>query len=80
MSTGTAAAAAGGITTVVDMPLNSYPAVVNASLLAEKQDVAKVCGLLVVLLLVVLVLEVLLLGALLLVVFLLHAMLDQCAG
>ncbi len=42
ISTGTAAAAVGGITTVTDMPLNSYPATTNTELLLEKQQLAKV--------------------------------------
>jgi allantoinase len=37
---GTRAAAAGGITTVVDMPLNSVPATITAAALATKRDAA----------------------------------------
>jgi dihydroorotase-like cyclic amidohydrolase len=43
METGTAAAAAGGSTTVVDMPLNSHPCTTNAQLLKEKMKIAEVC-------------------------------------
>jgi allantoinase len=39
--TATRAAAAGGITTVVDMPLNSVPATVNADALQQKRDAAR---------------------------------------
>ena len=39
-ATATAAAAAGGVTTIVDMPLNSIPATVTAAALAEKQAAA----------------------------------------
>lgn len=41
MSTATMAAAAGGVTTVVDMPLNSFPTTCNASLLKDKIAIAK---------------------------------------
>ncbi|EEE61915.1 probable allantoinase [Oryza sativa Japonica Group] len=40
-STGTRAAAAGGITTLVDMPLNSYPSTVSEETLKLKLDAAK---------------------------------------
>jgi allantoinase len=39
-ATATAAAAAGGVTTIVDMPLNSIPATVTVAALAEKQAAA----------------------------------------
>lgn len=39
--TGTAAAAAGGVTTVLDMPLNSTPPTINAAELAKKRSVAQ---------------------------------------
>jgi allantoinase len=39
--TGTRAAAAGGVTTIVDMPLNSIPATINAQALAAKRDAAE---------------------------------------
>lgn len=39
-ATATAAAAAGGVTTIVDMPLNSIPATVTTAALAEKQAAA----------------------------------------
>jgi dihydroorotase-like cyclic amidohydrolase len=42
ISTGTAAAAAGGSTTVVEMPLNSDPVTTTAELLKVKMEVAKV--------------------------------------
>jgi allantoinase len=42
MESGTAAAAAGGSTTVVDMPLNSHPCTTNAQLLQEKMKIAEV--------------------------------------
>ncbi len=42
IQTGTAAAAAGGITTLVDMPLNSYPVATVRSRLEEKQALVKV--------------------------------------
>ncbi len=42
ITTGTSAAAAGGITTVIDMPLNSHPCTTNVKLLREKMSVAKV--------------------------------------
>jgi len=42
ISTGTAAAAVGGITTVTDMPLNSFPATTHTSLLRDKQQLAEV--------------------------------------
>ena len=42
ISSGTAAAAAGGSTTVVDMPLNSDPVTITAELLLQKMEVAKV--------------------------------------
>src|SRR3954467_11755762 len=38
--TATRAAAAGGVTTIVDMPLNSIPATVDAEALAAKRDAA----------------------------------------
>jgi allantoinase len=38
--TGTRAAAAGGVTTVIDMPLNSIPATTTAAALARKRDCA----------------------------------------
>jgi allantoinase len=38
---GTRAAAAGGVTTILDMPLNSIPATINATALAEKTAAAK---------------------------------------
>ena len=38
MQTGSMAAAAGGVTTVVDMPLNNYPAVVNKSTFNSKLE------------------------------------------
>lgn len=41
METGTAAAAAGGSTTVVDMPLNSNPCTTTAELLKEKMKIAE---------------------------------------
>jgi allantoinase len=40
-ATATAAAAAGGITTLVDMPIDSVPATVNPDALAAKQQVAE---------------------------------------
>jgi hypothetical protein len=46
METGTAAAAAGGSTTVVDMPLNSHPCTTTAALLQQKMKIAEVCMLL----------------------------------
>jgi dihydroorotase-like cyclic amidohydrolase len=42
MDTGTAAMAAGGVTTAVDMPLNSDPCTVTAELLKQKVETAKV--------------------------------------
>lgn len=39
--TATRAAAAGGVTTLVDMPLNSIPATTNVAALAEKRDAAR---------------------------------------
>ena len=36
----TRAAAAGGVTTLIDMPLNSIPATVSVAALREKQDAA----------------------------------------
>lgn len=42
METATKAAAAGGITTVVDMPLNNEPTTVTAALVAKKIAAAKV--------------------------------------
>ncbi|MEM7101710.1 MAG: allantoinase AllB [Bacteroidota bacterium] len=39
--TGTMAAAAGGVTTIVDMPLNSSPVTTNVAALQEKLDAAK---------------------------------------
>eukprot|EP00967_Tisochrysis_lutea_P111957 scaffold176407_cov20-Tisochrysis_lutea.AAC.1 len=41
ISTGTAAAAVGGITTLTDMPLNSFPATTNTQLLKKKQQLAE---------------------------------------
>jgi allantoinase len=46
IETGTAAAAAGGSTTVVDMPLNSHPCTTTAALLQQKMKIAEVCMLL----------------------------------
>jgi allantoinase len=40
-ATGTTAAAAGGVTTVIDMPLNSIPPTVNVLALAEKEKAAE---------------------------------------
>ncbi|MGY2701810.1 MULTISPECIES: allantoinase AllB [unclassified Nocardioides] len=40
-ATATRAAAAGGVTTIVDMPLNSIPATTTVAALAVKQDVAR---------------------------------------
>lgn len=40
-ATATAAAAAGGVTTLVDMPLNSVPPTVDAAALAVKRDAAR---------------------------------------
>jgi allantoinase len=40
-ATATAAAAAGGVTTIVDMPLNSLPPVTDAAALAVKRDAAR---------------------------------------
>ena len=42
MGTATKAAAAGGITTVIDMPLNSKPPTTTAALLQAKLAAAKV--------------------------------------
>lgn len=42
MDTATAAAAAGGVTTVVDMPLNSFPTTTRAERLAQKMQIAEV--------------------------------------
>ncbi len=42
MDTGTSAAAAGGTTTLVDMPLNSDPCTVTGELMAQKVELAKV--------------------------------------
>jgi allantoinase len=42
ITTGTAAAAAGGVTTLVDMPLNSFPVTTVRSRLEEKQKLAEV--------------------------------------
>ncbi len=42
METGTLAAAAGGITTVVDMPLNNFPCTTTGELLQAKLKAAKV--------------------------------------
>lgn len=42
ITSGTSAAAAGGITTVVDMPLNSDPVTTNLEQLLIKQGLAKV--------------------------------------
>ncbi|MGK2961334.1 MAG: allantoinase AllB [Gemmatimonadaceae bacterium] len=39
--TATSAAAAGGVTTILDMPLNSIPATVNAAALDAKRDAAR---------------------------------------
>jgi allantoinase len=39
--TATRAAAAGGVTTVIDMPLNSVPATINVAALKQKQDAAR---------------------------------------
>src|SRR5213595_3466405 len=39
-STATAAAAAGGVTTIVDMPLNSIPATTSVAALDAKRDAA----------------------------------------
>ncbi|KAF6265397.1 allantoinase [Scenedesmus sp. NREL 46B-D3] len=41
METGTAAAAAGGSTTVIDMPLNSHPCTTTAQLLQQKMKIAE---------------------------------------
>ncbi len=41
--TATRAAAAGGVTTIVDMPLNSVPATTTAAALAEKRNAADGC-------------------------------------
>jgi allantoinase len=41
MRTGSMAAAAGGVTTIVDMPLNNLPAVVNHEILQSKLDAVK---------------------------------------
>ncbi|MFV9675891.1 MAG: amidohydrolase family protein, partial [Anaerolineales bacterium] len=41
MRTGSLAAAAGGVTTIVDMPLNNLPAVVNHEILQSKLDAVK---------------------------------------
>jgi allantoinase len=41
MASGTAAAAAGGVTTVIDMPLSGQPAVVSAEALELKKDAGK---------------------------------------
>jgi allantoinase len=40
--TATSAAAAGGITTMVDMPLNSVPCTISAEFLRQKVDASKV--------------------------------------
>ncbi len=40
-ATATAAAAAGGVTTIVDMPLNSLPPTVDVAALTAKQDAAR---------------------------------------
>ncbi len=40
-ATATRAAAAGGVTTIVDMPLNSVPSTVTPAALRQKQDVAR---------------------------------------
>jgi allantoinase len=40
-ATATRAAAAGGVTTIIDMPLNSIPPTVNVEALAVKRDVAR---------------------------------------
>lgn len=42
IETGTSAAAAGGSTTVVDMPLNSHPCTTTAELLEQKMRIAEV--------------------------------------
>ena len=39
--TATKAAAAGGVTTLIDMPLNSVPSTVNVDALNQKQDAAR---------------------------------------
>jgi len=44
VASGTAAAAAGGVTTVADMPLQASPATTTAPLLAQKAALAKVRG------------------------------------
>lgn len=44
METGTSAAAAGGSTTVIDMPLNSFPTTTTAEQLLKKMEIAEVCG------------------------------------
>lgn len=41
--TATSAAAAGGITTMVDMPLNSVPCTITAESLRQKLEASKVC-------------------------------------
>jgi allantoinase len=43
-STGTAAALSGGITTVIDMPLNSIPPTTTLAGLAEKREAALAAG------------------------------------
>ncbi len=40
----TRAAAAGGATTLVDMPLNSVPTTTTAAILRDKINAVKVCG------------------------------------
>lgn len=42
--TATQAAAAGGVTTFVDMPLNNYPTTTTAHLLSAKRRASKVGG------------------------------------
>lgn len=42
METGTSAAAAGGSTTVIDMPLNSFPTTTTAEQLLKKMEIAEV--------------------------------------
>jgi allantoinase len=44
IATGTAAAATGGVTTVIDMPLNSAPAAVTADLLVAKAQAVRKAG------------------------------------
>jgi allantoinase len=42
METATSAAAAGGSTTVIDMPLNSFPTTTNVEQLLKKMQIAEV--------------------------------------